>query len=328
MHCFLAVLIYEDGNGWRCEEPRVYSATHPEIAYQLGLADGNEERYGRRFLGFSILDETDEDIEPIAQAKKGDARELVVPKQNLGAFCDPKWKGVPWDETELAEALREPPYLFEIERLSDITWHKYHHAYGIAADVGKDIRRLASTDPEIREQALWQLGESIYHQGTVYSATAVAVPFLIRLVCDERFRDRLPLCELLKEIAESSRAHPLLIQKAWISRNESYGEISKVSADEMAAQEIADVAAVHQAFLSSMDSIRYLAGSSDDHLSKIGASILEIIQAPQREFPACRRCRGSGECRCKRYGDDIPTCKRCAGTGKCHICNGSGNQEL
>jgi hypothetical protein len=29
---FLAVLIYEDGPGRRCEEPRVYHTTHPEMA--------------------------------------------------------------------------------------------------------------------------------------------------------------------------------------------------------------------------------------------------------------------------------------------------------
>jgi hypothetical protein len=48
---FLAVLIYDEGNGRRCEEPRVYYTTHPEIAYQLAIADGKEQRYDRRGLG-------------------------------------------------------------------------------------------------------------------------------------------------------------------------------------------------------------------------------------------------------------------------------------
>ena len=58
---FLAVLIYEDrnfGDGWRCEEPRVYCASHPEIAYQAALADGNEQRFAKMFQGLSHLEQT------------------------------------------------------------------------------------------------------------------------------------------------------------------------------------------------------------------------------------------------------------------------------
>src|SRR5436189_4690399 len=101
---FLAVLIYDEGNGRRCEEPRVYHATHPEIAYQLALADGNEQRYGRRFLGLSHLEETTEDVEPIARSQGGDAKELLVSKEALAAFADPRWSSVACNEKELAEA--------------------------------------------------------------------------------------------------------------------------------------------------------------------------------------------------------------------------------
>ncbi len=135
------VLIYEDGPGRRCEEPHVYAATHPEIAYQLALADGNEQRYGRRFMGLWHLEEITEDVEPIARSQGGDARELVVSKDSLAAFSDPRWKGVACDETELAKALRGPPLLFEVEGLDSIPWHQYTHAYGTASDVPKDIRR-------------------------------------------------------------------------------------------------------------------------------------------------------------------------------------------
>lgn len=64
---FLTVLIYEDGEGWTCEEPHVYATSHPEIVYQL--ASGNEQRYGRVFVGLSCLEETSEEIEPIAQLR-------------------------------------------------------------------------------------------------------------------------------------------------------------------------------------------------------------------------------------------------------------------
>src|SRR5262245_9418617 len=201
---FLAVHIYEDGAERRCEEPRVYSASHPEIAYQLAFADGSEQRFGRRFLGLSHLEETDQDIEPLARTQGGDARELIVPKNALAAFNNPRWKGVSWDEEELAAALRGPPMLFEIDGLDRIRWQEYMHAYGPASDVPMDIRRLASSDANVREQALWQLGSSIYHQGSIYGATAVAVPFLLKVGSDRRSGGRGRLFQLLAEIAKSS----------------------------------------------------------------------------------------------------------------------------
>jgi hypothetical protein len=212
---FLAVLIYDEGNGRRCEEPRVYHAAHPEIAYQLALADGNEQRYGRRFLGLSHLGETTEQVEPIARSQKGDARELVVSKNALSAFSGPRWRGVPCDKAELASALQEPPLLFEVDGLEKIRWHEYTHAYGSASELPKDIRRLASSEPQVREQALWELGGSIYHQGTIYAATAVALPFLLRLASDRKVPDRAKIWKLVDAIAESSAIDPERIREAW-----------------------------------------------------------------------------------------------------------------
>jgi hypothetical protein len=41
---------------------------------------------------------------------------------------------------------------------------------------------LASGDKKQRQDALWELHGNIWHQGTVYEATAYAVPFLVELV--------------------------------------------------------------------------------------------------------------------------------------------------
>lgn len=274
---FAAILIYEDGNGWRCEEPRVYRATHPEIAYQLALADGNEQRYGRRFLGLSHLEETTEEVEPITRSQKGDARELVVRKEELAAFCDPRWKAMPGDETELANALREPPLLLEIEGLDKIRWHEYSHAYGTASEVPKDIRRLASAEAEVREQALGQLFGSIYHQGTIYSATAVAVPFLLQLATDKRLPDRSKLCELLEAVAESAAVDPTKLRAAWAWQRKNFGEIFAKPTAEMAEAEVANFLAVRQAFLDCLDAIETLQSDSDPNVANKAASILRSL---------------------------------------------------
>lgn len=68
-----------------------------------------------------------------------------------------------------------------LKGLDDIPWGKLTHAYGSADDVPSQLRRLASTDEGARKNVWHQLYGNIYHQGTVYEATAYAVPFLIRL---------------------------------------------------------------------------------------------------------------------------------------------------
>jgi hypothetical protein len=59
-------------------------------------------------------------------------------------------------------------------------WAGLTHAYGSAQDVPVLIRSLVSPDADVRSAALDELFGSIFHQGTVYAASAPAVPFLAR----------------------------------------------------------------------------------------------------------------------------------------------------
>jgi hypothetical protein len=72
-----------------------------------------------------------------------------------------------------------------LEDLDTIDWSKIHHAYGPAEDIPATLRTLASGSKKQREQALWELHGNIWHQGTVYEATAYVVPFLLELVSDD-----------------------------------------------------------------------------------------------------------------------------------------------
>lgn len=60
-------------------------------------------------------------------------------------------------------------------------WAAYQHAYGSAADVPDCLRALTDEDEERAGEALGELYGSILHQGSVYEATAHAVPYLARL---------------------------------------------------------------------------------------------------------------------------------------------------
>lgn len=280
---FLAVLIYEDSNGWRCEEPRVYVTSHPEIAYQLALADGAEQRYGRRFLGLSHLEETTEEVEPISRSQKGNAHELVVGKESLLAFNDPKWQGTHHNERELREALSEPQCLMEFEGLDDIPWHTLTHAYGAASEVPKDIRRLTSSDATYRESALWQLSGSIYHQGTLYPATIAATPFILRILANTSLPDRGPISELLEALTESASVDPAQIEKNWKRRVESFGELYPLPASEMAAQEIASFQGVLRCLADNIELIQELADDNDSRVAKNARAAIDHLKAAGAE---------------------------------------------
>jgi HEAT repeat protein len=82
-----------------------------------------------------------------------------------------------------------------LEGLEAVNWAALGHAYGSAEDVPEWLRALRSPDPEVRQWARedW----NIVHQGTRYSATAPAVPFLVELATAPDTHDRAWLVNLL-----------------------------------------------------------------------------------------------------------------------------------
>lgn len=87
--------------------------------------------------------------------------------------------------------------------LHDVPWSELEHAYGKASDVPALLEEL-TRGPEEREHALHELYGSIWHQGTVYEATAHAVPFLAALAGQDPSLARAELLELLGSIATGS----------------------------------------------------------------------------------------------------------------------------
>ncbi|MFJ6617758.1 HEAT repeat domain-containing protein [Kitasatospora sp. NPDC091335] len=65
--------------------------------------------------------------------------------------------------------------------LDDHPWAAVSHAYGPAGDLPDLLRELAEGDDGAAGEAVSELYVSILHQGTVYSASVDAVPFLARI---------------------------------------------------------------------------------------------------------------------------------------------------
>ncbi|MFF1421523.1 hypothetical protein [Streptomyces sp. NPDC058280] len=80
-------------------------------------------------------------------------------------------------------------------------WATLEHAYGSAADVPDALRALASEDEEEAAAALSELYGSILHQGSVYEASAAAVPYLAGLAAAGVLADELLV--FLGGVAES-----------------------------------------------------------------------------------------------------------------------------
>ncbi len=78
--------------------------------------------------------------------------------------------------------------LAALEELDRVSWDRLTHAYGrgpqgptLDMDVEAALRAMGSEDDDDREDAWCGLLSNVWHQGTIYEATAYAVPFLAAL---------------------------------------------------------------------------------------------------------------------------------------------------
>jgi hypothetical protein len=85
--------------------------------------------------------------------------------------------------------------------VSAVDWSAVHHAYGPASDVPGQLAAVIVGDDETRDEAWWNLWGNIHHQGTIYEATAPAVPILLGLAAWREHPDRAQALLMLREIA-------------------------------------------------------------------------------------------------------------------------------
>jgi hypothetical protein len=104
--------------------------------------------------------------------------------------------------TSSATLARRPAF----EGLDDLRWASWTHAYGAAHDIPGLLRGLASRDDDRRIGALDALNGALVQRGTVYDATAAAIPFLIDTVRYKAVRHRESIVELLIRCATGDPA--------------------------------------------------------------------------------------------------------------------------
>jgi hypothetical protein len=130
-----------------------------------------------------------------------------------------------------------------LENLDKVNWSELGHAYGWATNVPDLIRGLISAKKEVRQKARFDLSSHIIHQGTPYSSTAYAIPFLVELLDEPEIPDREEIASLLAFIAEScSELQEHVLEKLKMPETTTQNQTTWLVDDRDDAQKQADEA--------------------------------------------------------------------------------------
>jgi hypothetical protein len=168
-----------------------------------------------------------------------------------------------------------------LEKLDSISWRKLTHAYGKASDTPRHLRGLTSSRKSKRRRALDALRWSINHQGSVYNATAAAVPFLVELATSTQVDERDEILELLTDIACGS---------GWHQTHQQLDIVRKTVGEEKIAREIereaAWVGAIREEVTKAAPAIAGLLYDSEIQVRLHAANLLTAIPTAADESVA------------------------------------------
>jgi hypothetical protein len=173
-----------------------------------------------------------------------------------------------------------------LEGLDEVEWARLEHAYGKAEDVPGQIRDLTSRRAKKRERALYELYGNIWHQHTVYEATAHAVPFLVEIVLAESVahETRTGVLMLLAEIADGESyvdVHGPLFEDMGVDIDAEPGQLER---------ELEWVRAAHEAVHEHVPKLGRFLDSPDDDLRITAAYLVAKFPEDADELaPRLRR---------------------------------------
>jgi len=84
---------------------------------------------------------------------------------------------------------------------SPVNWAETTHAYGSATDIPDLLKMLESDEKSERDNARWEFYGNVHHQGTRYPASALIVPFLVKLAANPDVHERYEIIYLINSIA-------------------------------------------------------------------------------------------------------------------------------
>lgn len=133
-----------------------------------------------------------------------------------------------------------------LEELDAINWDGLGGAYGPAGDAPEILRGLASPDEGVAGEALDEFFSSIWHQGTVYPVTVVAVPFIVELAAGRAVHHRDALCFALGAFGDPNMSDGSALPAVWEAlRAHSDSLLPLLEDPEEAVREAATYAVAH-----------------------------------------------------------------------------------
>src|SRR5665213_2529666 len=96
-----------------------------------------------------------------------------------------------------------------LEGLYKVDWQSVRHCNGPANNIPKLLQDLLSNDKKTQSSAIIELFDNIWHHGTVYEATAQAVPFLYEILESPSCFERFSVVWLLGAIANGTSEPPV-----------------------------------------------------------------------------------------------------------------------
>lgn len=173
-----------------------------------------------------------------------------------------------------------------MKSLDEVPWSALYHAYGTAADVPGQLRKLreASTSGD----AIHELFGNIWHQGTVYEATSFAVPFLVELAIDETTPNPVGILNLLEAIAHGTSyldVHEPFFREMKV---EAFGDLGMPKYENARNQELVWVEKSRSAVLAAFDEFMNLAKRSGD-IAYAAIAVLVRLNTRQQQVLAIIR---------------------------------------
>lgn len=126
-----------------------------------------------------------------------------------------------------------------VEAIRAVGWPGLVHAYGAATDVEDQLIAAAVGDEATRKAAWWDLWGNIHHQGTIYEATAAAVPLIGRLAAWRSYPDRPEAISFLRQVVAAEG----VVVWSWNDQHEMVFDVprqQKLAAD--LGQDVRDLA--------------------------------------------------------------------------------------
>lgn len=105
------------------------------------------------------------------------------------------------------QRMADQPNATPLEGLDAVNWSALEHALGSASDVPALLRATLSSDEDDQEFAFILLFETIWHQGSVYEASAYVVPFLFKMLQAADTPHKGSVAHLLAALADGHSAY-------------------------------------------------------------------------------------------------------------------------